>query len=137
MSARSSRRWIAGVRLALVGAVCLTGFSMEDVPFEVLKRRPARQSERPLYELQRNGDATVVTIHAGRKPTGGYSVKVRRVEREKRRCVVHYAVIEPPPDAMVPQVITYPAAVIRIQSACEDVAVQPPLPRGRAEGQER
>lgn len=110
---------------------------MEEVPFETLKGRPRRQSVEARYEVERQGPAVIVTIHAGRRPTGGYSVKVRRVEREKGRCVVHYAVIEPPPDVMAPQVITYPAAMIRIQAACEDVAVKPPLPRGAAEGEER
>lgn len=135
MSAGSSFGRFAA--LALLTGVWLTGFSMEDVPFEVLKGRPRRQSVQARYEVERQGPAVIVTIHAGRRPTGGYSVKVHRVEREKGRCVVHYAVIEPPPDAMVPQVITYPAAIIRIQAACEDVAVQPPLPRVAAEGEER
>lgn len=118
--------------LALAAAVCWTGISMEDVPFEVLKRRPPRRSEEARYEAVREGGAWVVTIHAGRKPTGGYSVEVRRVEREESRCVVHYAVVGPPPDAMVPQVITYPAAMVRFRAACSEVAVSPPLPRGAA-----
>lgn len=135
MSAASRSCWF--VALSLAAGVCLTGFSMEEVPFEVLKGRPRRQSAQARYEVDRQGAAVIVTIHAGRKPTGGYSVKVRRVTREKGRCVVHYAVLEPPPDAMVPQVITYPAAAVRIQAACEDVTVQPPLPRGAAGGEER
>jgi hypothetical protein len=123
--------------LALAAGLWLTGFSMEDVPFEVLKGRPRRQSARAQYEVERSGEAVIVTIHAGSQPTGGYSVEVRRVVKEGSKCVVHYAVIEPPPDAMVPQVITYPAAMVRIQTACKDVEVQPPLPRAAAAGQER
>ncbi|MGC8759415.1 MAG: protease complex subunit PrcB family protein [Bryobacteraceae bacterium] len=106
---------------------------MEDVPFEVLKRRPPRRSETARYEVERTPEAVIVTIHAGRKPTGGYSVKVRRVTKDGSRCVVHYAVVGPPPDAMVPQVITYPAVMVRIPTACADVAVSPPLERGGAE----
>lgn len=116
--------------LALAAALCWTGFSMEDVPFEVLKRRPPRPSSVARYEVLREGDDTVVAIHAGRKPTGGYSVEVRRVVKDGPRCVVHYAVIAPPPDAMVPQVITYPSVMVRFRAACSDVAVSPPLPRG-------
>jgi len=122
--------------LALAAGVWLTGFSMEDVPFEVLKGRPRRQSARAQYEVDRSGETLIVTIHAGRKPTGGYSVQVRRVVKEGPRCMVHYEVIEPPPDAMVPQVITYPAAMVRIQTACKDVGVQPPLRRATAAGEE-
>ena len=122
--------------LALAAGVWLTGFSMEDVPFEVLKGRPRRQSARAQYEVERSGETLIVTIHAGRKPTGGYSVQVRRVVKEGPRCMVHYEVIEPPPDAMVPQVITYPAAMVRIQTACKDVGVQPPLRRATAAGEE-
>jgi len=123
--------------LALAAGVWLTGFSMEDLPFEVLKGRPPRRSAEARYEVERSGEAVIVTIHAGRKPTGGYSVQVRRVVKDGPQCVVHYEVIEPPPDAMVPQVITYPAAMVRIQSACKDVEVQPPLRRATAAGEER
>jgi hypothetical protein len=38
---------------------------------------------------------------------------------------------------MVTQVITYPALMVRLPSECEDVAVQPPLRRGAAAGEER
>jgi hypothetical protein len=130
MSADSRLRGRA--TLALAAAMCWTGFSMEDVPFEVLKRRPARPSSVARYEVLRERDSIVVTIHAGRRPTGGYSVEVRRVVKEGPRCVVHYAVIDPPPDAMVPQVITYPAAMVRFRADCAEVAVAPPLPRGDA-----
>jgi len=128
MSAGS--RFLLDATLALAAVVCLTGFSMEDVPFEVLKRRPARRSETARYDVERTPEAVIVTIHAGRKPTGGYSVEVRRVSKDGSRCVVHYAVVSPPPDAMVPQVITYPAVMVRIPAACADVAVSPPLARG-------
>lgn len=123
--------------LALAAGVWLTGSSMEDVPFELLRGRPRRQCAEAQYDVERSGGAVIVTIHAGRKPTGGYSVEVRRVVKEDSKCVVHYAVIEPPPEAMVPQVITYPAAMVRIRAACEDAEVQPPLPRAAAAGEER
>ncbi|MCS7042605.1 MAG: protease complex subunit PrcB family protein [Bryobacteraceae bacterium] len=105
---------------------------MEGVPFEVVKQRPTQRSVEPCYEAVREGEAWIVTIHAGRKPTGGYSVEVRRVEKQGSRCMVHYAVIGPPPDAMVPQVITYPAVTVRFRAGCGEVAVSPPLPRGPA-----
>lgn len=130
MSAASRFRRLAG--LALASALCWTGFSMEDVPFEVLKRRPPRRSAEARYEASREGGAWTVTIHGGRKPTGGYSVEVRRVERQGARCVVHYAVVGPPPDALVPQVLTYPAVTVRFRAECAEVAVSPPLPRGAA-----
>jgi hypothetical protein len=130
-------RYFGSVLLALAAGVCLTGSSMEEVPFEVLKERPRRQSAQPMYEVEKRGGAVIVTIHAGRKPTGGYAVRVHKVERDGSRCTVHYVVTEPPPDAMVTQVITYPAVMVRLPSECEDVAVQPPLRRGAAAGEER
>lgn len=136
MSAASELRSRRAV-LVLLGCLCCTGYSMGDVPFEVLRQRPRRQAERPEYEVERQRGAVIVTVHAGQKPTGGYSVEVRRVERQGKRCVVHYAVLEPPADAMVPQVITYPAVSVRIPGSCEEVTVQPPLPRGRPAGEER
>lgn len=115
--------------LALLAGLCWNGFRVEEVPFEVIRQRPSRQSAQAQYEVERGGETTLVTIHAGRKPTGGYTVKVRKVERDGARCTVHYAVVPPPEDAMVPQVITYPAVAVRIAAACEDVTVEPPLPR--------
>jgi len=126
MSAASDPRLAA---LALLASLCWTVFSVEDVPFEVLKQRPRRQSVTAQYEVERRADAVIVTIHAGRKPTGGYTVKVLRVVRDGARCTVHYAVVPPPADAMVTQVLTYPAVSVRIPASCADVAVQPPVPR--------
>lgn len=136
MSAVSDLRSLRAA-LALLICLCWTGYSMEDVPFEVLKRRPRARSERAQYEVERQDGGVIVTIHAGRKPTGGYSVEVRRVDRQGKRCILHYAVIEPPQDAMVPQVLTYPAVSVRIAAGCEEVAVQPPLPRAGKAGEER
>lgn len=129
-------RLLQRVRLVLAAAVCWTGFSMEDIPFEVVKRRPPRRSNMACYEVLREADSIVVAIHAGRRPTGGYSVEVRRVVKDGPRCVVHYAILGPPPDAMVPQVITWPAAMVRFRAACSEVTVSPPLRRGE-EGDER
>jgi len=134
MSAGSDPRRIA---LALLAAACLYGFSMEDVPFEVLKQRPPRRFAEARFEVRRSGEAVIVTIHAGRKPTGGYSVEVRKVTREGGRCVVQYVVLAPPADAMVPQVITYPAVSVRIPASCREAAVDPPLPRAPAQGTEQ
>lgn len=134
MSAASELRLLS---LALLAGLCWNGLSVEEVPFEVIRQRPRRQSTQAQYEVERGGEATLVTIHAGRKPTGGYTVKVRKVERDGARCTVHYAVLPPPDGAMVPQVITYPAVSIRIRSACGEVSVQPPLPLAPAGGAAR
>lgn len=126
MSAASDPRLAA---LALLASLCWTVFTVEDVPFEVLKQRPRRQSAQAQFEVERRADSVIVTIHAGRKPTGGYTVKVLRVVRDGARCTVHYAVIPPPADAMVTQVLTYPAVSVSIPASCAEVAVQPPVPR--------
>ncbi len=131
MSAGSDPRFAA---LALLASLCWTVFSVEDVPFEVLKQRPRRQSVQAQYEVERRAEGVIVTIHAGRKPTGGYAVKVLRVTRDGARCTVHHAVIPPPADAMVTQVLTYPAVSVRIPASCAEVAVQPPVPRAAPGG---
>jgi hypothetical protein len=72
--------------------------------------------------------ATTVTIFAGEKPTGGYTVEVTGVDRRGGTCTVRHKVDPPPPDAMVTQALTYPSTTIRITPACREVKLDPPLP---------
>ena len=96
--------------------------------------RPAGASSvtKPEYRVTREKDATVVSLFAGQKPTGGYSITVTRVDQQDGACTVRYRIQGPPPDAIVTQMLTYPAVTIRIAAACKDVKVDPPMPRSGA-----
>ena len=88
---------------------------------------PARVTKAEFRVAQGKGDTTV-TIFAGEKPTGGYTVKVSGVDRQGGTCMVRYQIEPPPRDAMVTQALTYPSLSIRITPACKDVKVDPALP---------
>ena len=56
----------------------------------------------------------VVGVFLGQQPTAGYRVQVVRVEEGDREVRVIYQVHNPPPEALVVQVLTQPFHLIRI-----------------------
>jgi hypothetical protein len=56
-----------------------------------------------------------IAVFAGAKRTGGFAVAVERVERDGDRVVVHARFTEPPPGAMVIQVLTSPAHLVSVE----------------------
>jgi hypothetical protein len=74
----------------------------------------------------------VISIFAGEKPTGGFSVRVTKVIDDSSRAVVHWQLRAPPPDAMVTQALTYPSLLIRIEKRFDRVEFNPPIPRAPA-----
>jgi len=75
---------------------------------------------------------TVVAIFGGQKPTGGYSLRVDRVEDESEpgkpfRARVHHRLVDPPSGAMLTQALTYPSVVIRLDKKFESVVLAPPI----------
>jgi hypothetical protein len=114
---------------ALLGAAAGgTGQQPARVKYTVLDRPAEARVAKPEYRATHQKDSTLVSIFAGRKPTGGYSVVVKGVDRRDGTCTVRYRVEEPAPDAIVTQALTYPAATVRISPACQDAKVDPPLP---------
>ncbi len=99
--------------------------------YTVLDRPVDAGVAKPQYRVAQAKGFTLVSVFAGQKPTGGYSVVVTGVERLSGTCTVRYHVEEPGPDAIVTQVLTYPAATVRISPACRNAKVDPPLPRGK------
>ncbi len=93
-------------------------------------RPPPEPVAKAQYRVEHRADHTLVAIFAGQKPTGGFDITIKGVDRQADVCVVRYQVEAPPADAMVAQVLTYPAAAVRIAPACKDARVTPPLPRG-------
>jgi hypothetical protein len=53
-------------------------------------------------------------IFAGERPTGGYAVVVEQVVESASGIEVSYRVTGPPPDAIVPQVLTAPFQIIAV-----------------------
>lgn len=58
-----------------------------------------------------------IAVFAGAKRTGGFAVQVERLERDGDRLVVHARFTEPPPGAIVIQVLTSPAHLVSIERA--------------------
>lgn len=60
------------------------------------------------------GGRVYIGVFAGTQRTGGYSVKVDRIERSGDSLVVHAAFSTPAPGALTIQVITSPAQLVSI-----------------------
>jgi hypothetical protein len=56
----------------------------------------------------------VVGVFLGTRPTGGYAVEIRGIERNERELLVTYRERRPDPDTLVAQVITAPYQLVRV-----------------------
>jgi hypothetical protein len=126
----SLRLGAAAFLFGAVAAVAALGQRSGQAKFRVIDSGDGASVVKPQYRLRAAKGTTTVTIHAGEKPTGGWEVSVKRVERVSGACVVHYRVQGPPPDAIVTQALNYPFTTVRITPTCREVRVEPPLPRG-------
>lgn len=68
-------------------------------------------------EVPEAGEGVYLAAFWGRKTTGGYSVAVESAGIEGGEVTVRLALEEPPEDAVVAQVITYPYAVAVVRGA--------------------
>ncbi len=77
------------------------------------------QGPLPLGQLAASAQSgrLYVAVFAGAQRTGGFAVQIDRVGRDGDRIVVHARFTEPPPDAMVIQVLTSPAHLVSIEMA--------------------
>jgi hypothetical protein len=66
----------------------------------------------------------VVVLMAGEKPTAGYSIRVTRLEETPDQVIVHYAVIAPPTDAVLAQIITRPWSMQVVPKPSKPVGFQ-------------
>ena len=60
-----------------------------------------------------------VILNMGQKPTSGYSITVDSVIETNENIIIKVREINPDPNAMVMQVITYPYTVVKINSKKE------------------
>lgn len=65
--------------------------------------------------------ANFLILNMGEKSTGGYSIGVEKVEETADKIIVTVKETEPKPGDMVTQAITYPYAVVKINSKKEIV----------------
>lgn len=72
-------------------------------------------SQRQVVVAPDAGEGKYLAAFWGEKPTGGYTVEILSARTEGSQILVRLALMEPPPDAMVAQALTYPyaAAVLR------------------------
>lgn len=80
------------------------------------------ESDPHLKEKMKHDDTSnsnYVVLNMGEKNTGGYSIGVEKVEETDKNIIITVKEINPAPDAMVMQVITYPYTVVKIHSKKE------------------
>jgi hypothetical protein len=66
----------------------------------------------------------VIAIFQGNKPTGGFSIEILRVEKSEEKFLVFYKEVTPPPGSMVPQALTQPCHMIKLQRMEGEVIFQ-------------
>ncbi len=88
---------------------------MSDVPFrEELGIGPG---DAPLeYEPPRDGRVRL-TVRLGEQRTGGYRIRVSRITRDGPTLTVRCEITAPRDDAIVTQVLTYPAQAVSVDEA--------------------
>jgi hypothetical protein len=64
-------------------------------------------------------NSNYVILNMGEKNTGGYSIGVEKVEETDKNIIITVKEVNPPADAMVMQVITYPYTVVKVHSKKE------------------
>src|SRR5215210_2374299 len=84
-------------------------------PRVVVASSAAALSDATGTNISRSGKGTYLAAYWGEKPTGGYSMAVRSARLEGDVVTVRLSLKEPPPDAILTQVLTYPYAVAFVQ----------------------
>ena len=64
-------------------------------------------------------NSNYVILNMGEKNTGGYSIKVEKVEETDKNIIITVKEVSPAADAMTMQVITYPYTVVKVHSKKE------------------
>lgn len=104
LSNRNSRRMGAGTEVVQSSEAWATLWSAHN----------GSSDEQPEVDFSRQ---SVLAVFAGEKPTGGHSIRITGVQQQGRSLVVSYSETSPGPDAMVTQVITAPAHLVRIDKS--------------------
>jgi hypothetical protein len=86
----------------------------DDGPKLVVTTDPGRTGLGQLAKSAQGG-RLYIAVFAGSKRTGGFAVDVDSVKRDGDRIIVHARFAEPPPGAIVIQVLTSPARLVSIE----------------------
>ena len=62
-------------------------------------------------EIRGSGKGTYLAVYSGERPTGGHSVNIAGARVEDDRVTIRVSHKEPPSDAIVTQVLTYPYVI--------------------------
>jgi hypothetical protein len=111
----------------LAAVALTTATAQTTVDYTVIEDASAPRVRESQYRVARQKSAVIVSIFAGEKPTGGYSVQIADVKRTGAACTVRYRVEAPSPDAIVTQALTYPSITVRLPVTCKTIKVDPPL----------
>lgn len=85
----------------------------EEKEIAMLKNDEALRDKISVSDLKMS---SFVILNMGEKPTAGYSISVKEVVEQADKIIVVVDSKSPSPDMMVPQVMTYPFAVVKINS---------------------
>ena len=82
----------------------------------------SKYEKRGIYYEEDNNGANV-TVASGQKPSGGYSIKVDKIETEEKIARIYVYEIKPTKDEVVSTVITYPVVQINFNPIPSRVSV--------------
>ena len=71
----------------------------------------SKYEKRGIYYEEDNNGANV-TVASGQKPSGGYSIKVDKIETEEKIATIYVYEIKPTKDEVVSTIMTYPVVQI-------------------------
>ena len=110
-----------GARDVPFTTVALTGNSRQDGGAAVIVGTTDKRSDliRSLVPTITPPDAgaTLVAVFEGEQRTGGYAIQITSVARDGERLIIRATFTQPPPSAIVTEVITSPAHVVSVASA--------------------
>ena len=72
----------------------------------------SKYEKRGIY-YEEDNDVANVTVASGEKPSGGYSIKVDKIETEGKDVTIYVYEIKPTKNKVVSTVITYPVVQIK------------------------
>ena len=82
----------------------------------------SKYAKRGIY-YEEDNDGANVTVASGEKPSGGYSIKVDKIETEGKDVTIYVYEIKPTKDEVVSTVITYPVVQINFNPIPSRVSV--------------
>jgi len=86
-------------------------FALDEKTYAIRWQQLIGRGERPKVDFKRK---SVIFLLAGSKPTGGYTIEVKKMAVKRDAMIVDANVTPPPPDAMVIQAFTSPYLVVAV-----------------------